>query len=307
MIKFSLHVRGLQSRLLSLARAVRLHATPGQQYRSWMEPEVISERVKSVSEDAKHEPTLNELSKVHGSDKMTHGYTWYYERLFSPLRNDPITVIEIGIGGHNESGVGGHSLKIWHDYFSKGKIFGIDINDKSFVNCERIKAFCGSQVDLDFLDKVLAETGEPHIVIDDGSHFVEHQLTSFKHIFPRLQPGGIYVIEDIHSSYLKPYGGDPTLQSKNTTVGYFQNNINHVNSRLIKEQILTTGDIEKHIAWMLFAHGCIIIGKTEQEKAYTTEDRDRFDMAFLDWEAFSKKYHKRKRGDHDIYAVQKSK
>jgi hypothetical protein len=39
------------------------------------------------------------------------------------------------------------------------------------------------------------------IIIDDGSHDPKHQLITFEHLFSNLKPGGIYIIEDIETSY----------------------------------------------------------------------------------------------------------
>lgn len=244
-------------------------------------------------------PTLDELSDVHGSDKKANGNTWFYERLFSPFRDKAMAVIEIGIGGHNEHGKGGESLLIWRDYFKNAQVYGIDINDKSFMDAGRVKTFCGSQVDLPFLDSVVEETGAPYLVVDDGSHFVEHQLVSFKHLFPKLAPGGIYVVEDVQSSYLRPYGGDPTLSSDDTAVAYFRRHLDQVNSRMISDDVLDKGIMENDIGWCLFAHGFIVIGKADGKKESTEEDRLILSMANLSWEEFAEKFHKRKRGDHD--------
>jgi hypothetical protein len=105
-------------------------------------------------------------------------------------------VLEIGVKH-------GESLKLWEEYFPNAMIYGIDVREYS-KECEtdRIKVFIGDQGDGDFLDKVLEEmVGPPNIVIDDGSHWPPHQLFGLNHFFPHLAPGGIYIIEDIQSSY----------------------------------------------------------------------------------------------------------
>lgn len=55
------------------------------------------------------------------------------------------------------------------------------------------------------------------IIIDDGCHIVEHQITSFKTLFPLIKPKGMYIIEDLHTSYWKEYGGKGTLDNPQTT------------------------------------------------------------------------------------------
>ena len=42
------------------------------------------------------------------------------------------------------------------------------------------------------------------MVIDDGSHVPEHQVISFEALWPSVKPGGIYVVEDVETSWWKP-------------------------------------------------------------------------------------------------------
>ncbi len=141
----------------------------------------------------------------HGrrAEKWVH-YLDIYERYFAPYRNKPIKMLEIGVSA-------GGSLDIWRDYFGESAtIFGIDINPEcadrvTHPNQVRI----GSQADPEFLRRVANELGEIDIVLDDGSHFGHHQRISFETLFPFLKDGGLYMIEDLHVSYLPglPRGG----------------------------------------------------------------------------------------------------
>jgi len=47
----------------------------------------------------------------------------------------------------------------------------------------------------------------PDIVLDDGSHKMEHVNATFDFIYPRMSKNTIYMIEDMHTSYLKTFGG----------------------------------------------------------------------------------------------------
>ena len=49
--------------------------------------------------------------------------------------------------------------------------------------------------------------GGVDIVLDDGSHQTKHQIESFKFLFPRMSKGGIYMVEDLHTSFWRGYGG----------------------------------------------------------------------------------------------------
>ena len=144
----------------------------------------------------------------HGTDKLwLHRYDAEYARHFEPLRDRPIRLLEIGIGGYSVAGRGGHSLQVWRDYGPAWKIAGIDIEDKSFLDGDRIRTFTGDQADAAFLRRVVSEAGPFDVVIDDGSHRQPDILASFATLWPLLMPGGIYVIEDMETAYRPEYGG----------------------------------------------------------------------------------------------------
>lgn len=85
--------------------------------------------------------------------------------------------------------------------------------------------FVGDQADAGFLERFAANTtvdGPFDIVIDDGGHTMEQQITSLEHLWRIVRPGGIYVIEDLQTSYWMEYGGDPSTRDpqKHTTMKY---------------------------------------------------------------------------------------
>ena len=148
---------------------------------------------------------LNRLAGLFGSDKYGfHFYTEQYMKLFSPLRKQKLKILEIGIGGFEDPDQGGASLLAWQYFFPNASIYGIDLYDKTKLDSKRIKTFKGSQVDRNFLTDVINNTGRMDIIIDDGSHIPIHQVESFKFLFPYLNDGGYYVVEDTLSSY-NPY------------------------------------------------------------------------------------------------------
>ena len=127
--------------------------------------------------------------------KKVH-YLELYERHFSTFRGRALKMLEIGVNA-------GGSLDLWRQYFgSDATIFGIDIDPgcASHVD-EPNQVRIGSQDDPHFLKSVIAEMGEPDIILDDGSHIGRHQKASFDILFPLLTDGGLYVIEDINTSY----------------------------------------------------------------------------------------------------------
>ncbi|TDC54728.1 class I SAM-dependent methyltransferase [Actinomadura sp. KC345] len=153
-------------------------------------------------------PDLGELSLRYGSDKWAsfHWYTPHYERHFASLRDEPVRILEIGIGGY-EDDPGGSSLKMWKRFFHRGEIFGLDLYDKSELNETRLTALTGDQNAPEELIAIAEEHGPFDVVIDDGSHMNEHVHTSFRTLFSYVRAGGLYVIEDLQTAYFPGFGG----------------------------------------------------------------------------------------------------
>ncbi len=135
---------------------------------------------------------LDTLGMELGTDKsrLRNDYLRSYERVMSPDRNAPITLVEIGV--HT-----GASLKTWEKYFPNARIIGVDIEPTvKRLEHGRIKIEIGSQYDGEFIQRIMTAYS-PNIIIDDGSHINEHQIFTFEKAFPLLLPGGLYVVEDI--------------------------------------------------------------------------------------------------------------
>lgn len=137
--------------------------------------------------------------------RVAHKWAHYldvYHRYLDGLRGRPIHMLEIGV-------LGGGSLDMWRRYFGDAAtIVGVDIDPAcagrvDAPNVVRI----GSQADRAFLEGVVAEFGAPDLVLDDGSHVAEHQRKSFEILFPLLKDGGLYIIEDAHTSYWNDWDG----------------------------------------------------------------------------------------------------
>ena len=151
---------------------------------------------------------LTRIAILHGTDKWgAHFYTPVYHRLFAHLRDKPVRLLEIGIGGYHFARLGGASLAMWADYFPNGRILGIDVYAKTLDLGERVDVRQGSQDDAAFLTRMSAEHGPFDIVIDDGSHVPAHVTASFNVLFPLLADGGLYVIEDVQSTFWPQFGG----------------------------------------------------------------------------------------------------
>jgi hypothetical protein len=190
-------------------------------------------------------------------------------------------ILEIGIGGYDDPKSGGESLRMWKNYFPNSMIYGIDIVDKKALEEDRIKIFTGSQDDEFFLNKVVTEAGELDIIIDDGSHINEHVIKSFNILFPALKEGGIYVVEDTHTSYLPSlgqkwsnfgsgdlylelwtkFGGSLDLNDPKTMMNFFKKLVDCLNHEEFLNPGYSPSYFDKHIVAMHFYHDLVMIYK----------------------------------------------
>ncbi len=169
------------------------------------------------------EPSLRDLAIATGTDKEGgHSYTAAYERHLGRLRGQPITLLEIGVGGYADSAVGGASLRMWKSYFARGKVIGLDIEDKAHFSEDRIVIVRGDQGDPAVLEDLASRFGPFDVVIDDGSHRSDHVITSFQVLFPHVSDGGVYVIEDLQAAYWERYGGSSTPNASGTSMTLLQ-------------------------------------------------------------------------------------
>lgn len=199
----------------------------------------------------KKEDLLSRISNRYRSDKGTkriskkmegprHFYSPIYHSYFETIREQPLTVLEIGIGG-------GNSVGIWSDYFPHAQIHFIDINDFSEkYDSDRIHCHQGDQSNRDDLERVMQHIGQPiDIIIEDGGHYMNQQQISFGTLFKYLKSDGLYFIEDLHTSYW-PYGEhvavynnvpiDTNSDKSNSTLAMIHN---YLDNKIIQSEFLS--------------------------------------------------------------------
>lgn len=134
---------------------------------------------------------LDEIGFQHGTDKsrLGHDYLNIYEQLFAPLRDQPITLLELGV-------YLGYSLRTWREYFTAATIIGIDHQPLMTDTLPQTFVYQCDQTDPG-LPEILAPHGPLDIVIDDCSHRCANTIASFKLLWPLLKGGGLYIIEDL--------------------------------------------------------------------------------------------------------------
>lgn len=176
--------------------------------------------------------TLLEMAPSYGTDKhYEHNYfELVYDRVLSPLKYQVKTFMEIGV-------FNGDSIMLWRDFFENAKIIGIEkflentLNAVGDVNLNRIKLLkfdCSLEEDLKKLSSLYSDVD---IILDDASHKMLDQQLTFSYLFSSLKSGGVYIIEDLHTSFevnmsdKAAFGwGDPTKTLTLDMLTGYQNN-----------------------------------------------------------------------------------
>lgn len=145
----------------------------------------------------------NTICNKYGTDKgdsLPNGncYASFYENWFREIKQTCQNILEIGVDN-------GASLHSNYEYFPNAQIIGLDISDKLHFNNDRITTFILDQENLtdleNFSNYFVKNQISFDIILDDGSHDVSHQQKTLGKFFKLLKPGGIYIIEDLGTSY----------------------------------------------------------------------------------------------------------
>ena len=194
-----------------------------------------------------------ECRRVH---KWTH-YFKIYERYLEKYRGSAFKMLEIGVNG-------GGSLDMWRSYFGdRATIFGIDINpDCASLDTPHAPVRIGSQADATFLRGVVDEMGGLDVVLDDGSHRAKHQRASFDALFPLLNEGGLYLIEDTHSSYWLRFGGG--YRRRGTAIEFAKRIVDDMHGWYHRRRPQTSAQHE--VGSVTFHDSIIVIEKRRRER-----------------------------------------
>ena len=188
--------------------------------------------------------------KKRGIHRWEH-YLDIYDKHFKKFINKNPVILEIGLGR-------GGSLDMWNYYFdNKCTIYGIDINNiaKHFEQ-NNIKISIGNQESPEFWINFFKENDIYFdIIIDDGGHTMKQQIITYEHVIDRITDNGVYLCEDLHTSYFEEYGGG--YKKNNTFIEYSKNFIDLLNVYHIKNINLTKNFRNK--IWCVTYYDSIIV------------------------------------------------
>jgi len=219
---------------------------------------------------------INEYGKIGKSSKSNkihhHAYHRFYPIFLRHYRDVECKLLEIGLENT-------FSIDIWREYLPKSFIYGIDIDEKK-TKVKNTKLYTGHQADRKFLKSVVGDINDKlDIILDDGSHVPGDQIITFNYLFTRLlKEGGVYIIEDIETSYWrkgKLYGRKVGYMYYNiSVVDIFKEVVDRINIEFIppkqkschKYSKFLTKTVLDSIESVFFGQNCIIIMKKSKGK-----------------------------------------
>lgn len=154
---------------------------------------------------------LGELFNHYGSDKMNpHEYHHVYGSILK--HPDEIkSVLEIGLGTNNEdvasnmsaNGKPGASIRAFRDFLPHAMVFGADVDARILFEEPRIKTYFVDQTKPETFEVLAEQIGvaDFDLIIDDGLHSPNANLTTMNFALPRLKKGGFFVVEDFFSQH----------------------------------------------------------------------------------------------------------
>ena len=145
-----------------------------------------------------------------------------YDSLFTKFIGKKITFLEVGV-------LEGGSLFMWRDFFGpEARIIGVDLNpDAKKWEKNGFEIFIGDQSDPIFWLNTLNKIGKIDILLDDGGHTYEQQIITVESSIGSINNGGLVVVEDTHTSYMKEFGAPSFF----TFLNYAKNKIDKCNYR----------------------------------------------------------------------------
>jgi hypothetical protein len=150
-----------------------------------------------------------------------------YDTYFKKFKGKNPTILEIGV-------YNGGSLEMWNNYFEGNcTIYGVDINENckivpKILNANNIFIEIGDQGNVNFWNMFKQKVPKFDIIIDDGGHQMDQQITTFECMYEHVKDEGIYICEDMHTSYWAQDKGG--LKKEGTFVEYTKNFIDLINA-----------------------------------------------------------------------------
>lgn len=212
---------------------------------------------------------MNDLEKYffNNDKRLIHKWTHYfdvYERYFSRFRGTEVVILEIGV-------FHGGSLQMWKHYFGdRARIYGVDIDPRcKELEEENIKILIGSQSDRSFLRNLKKTIPPVDILIDDGGHRMQQQIVTFEELFDHVRDDGIYLCEDLHTSYWVTHGGG--YRRNGTFIEFSKKLIDRLHGYHSEQRLLKADEFTKSAAAIHFHDSVLVIEKKKRSRPEDTK------------------------------------
>lgn len=150
---------------------------------------------------------------------------------------------------------------MWKDYFGPGaSIYGVDIDSRCMdFEEDQIRIFIGDQADKEFLENLADDLPRIDILIDDGGHTMLQQAHTLEVMFPHIAPDGVYLCEDLHTSYWARYGAGHLHES--SFVERAKALVDALNAWHSETELLTVSDFTRSAYGIHFYDSVVVIEK----------------------------------------------
>ncbi|UJR38307.1 hypothetical protein I4U23_030977 [Adineta vaga] len=177
-----------------------------------------------------------DIGMKYKTDKVfIHHYERLYEKYLSQYRDTSVRLLEIGLGCDMVQAIGASALT-WREYLGyKAEIHILEIDiecgEKWYSTIGKqmnISMHYGNQENIAFLEHFKSQMKKFDIIIDDGGHTMNQQRISLTFLSPLVLAGGLYIIEDLETSYRRVYGGQ--YLNSSTTIGMIKMFVDDIQS-----------------------------------------------------------------------------
>lgn len=178
-----------------------------------------------------------------------------YEPHFARLRRPGVRILEVGVAG-------GGSLELWRKYFGDtAEVHGVDLDPDAVAQCpDGAVAHLGSQIDPDLMLGLAQNHGPFDLILDDGSHRVDHQIATFEMMYPTMSEDGLYVCEDAFTSYWPVYGGG--LRRAGTFIEFAKAKIDELHAFWLDDAELPPSEFTRTTRSITFISGAVLFELT---------------------------------------------
>ena len=133
-----------------------------------------------------------------------------YDLHLKPYFGKPVTVVEVGV-------LHGGSLFMWRELFGpQARIIGIDLNPNATKwRKYGFEIYIGNQESPTFWSEFFGSVGNVDIVLDDGAHTNRAHLVTLFSCIPKVNNGGLILIEDTHTDFEQSFGNPSIISISN--------------------------------------------------------------------------------------------